>query len=204
MMKRTGLLGALALMIPLMSGCSPMEPQDFAQSAQKLSLDEYFLGETRAWGLFEDRFGKIRRQFVVDITGSRQGDALILDERFQYSDGEKSHRVWTITPNGPAMFKGTAGDVVGEAVGELAGNALRWRYRLDLPVGESVWTVSFDDWMLLQPGGVMLNRATVTRFGFEIGTVSIAFIRKDLLNEKGAAPVDYGLPDPIPPKPAGG
>ena len=32
-------------------------------------LEEYFLGQTSAYGLFEDRFGKVRRQFKVDITG---------------------------------------------------------------------------------------------------------------------------------------
>ena len=66
-----------------------MKPQDFKESEPKLNLFDYFNGNTTAWGIFEDRFGNIRRQFQVDIEGRIQGDELILDERFHYDDGEK-------------------------------------------------------------------------------------------------------------------
>jgi len=35
--------------------------------------------------------------------------------------------------------------------------------------------VRFDDWMFLQEDGVVLNRATVTKFGIELGTATIFF-----------------------------
>jgi len=35
--------------------------------------------------------------------------------------------------------------------------------------------VRFDDWMYLQSDGVLLNRAKVTKFGVELGTVTLAF-----------------------------
>jgi hypothetical protein len=55
--------------------------------------------------------------------------------------------VWTITRVDASRYVGRADDVVGEAQGEAAGNALRWRYVLALPVDGRVWNVDFDDWM---------------------------------------------------------
>lgn len=47
---------------------------------------------------------------------------------------------------------------------------------LDLKTGEdSTLRVRFDDWMFLQPGGVLLNRPRMSKFGIELGQVIIAF-----------------------------
>ncbi len=83
------------------------------------------------------------------IEANWQGETGTLDEHFTYSDGTTQRRVWTITKLGENRYKGTADDVVGEAVGEAAGNALRWRYVLALPVDGKVYHVDFDDWMYL-------------------------------------------------------
>ncbi|MGY8994466.1 MAG: DUF3833 family protein, partial [Rhodospirillales bacterium] len=49
-------------------------------------------------------------------------------------------------------------------------------YVLDLKVGDdSTLHVRFDDWMFLQPGGVLLNRARMSKFGINLGQVTIAF-----------------------------
>jgi len=162
----------------LVSGCSSMQPSDFTGTEPRLVLEEYFEGWTRAWGLFEDRFGTVRRQFVVDIDGTWDGEMLTLDERFAFADGETDRRVWRITKTGEHTYQGRADDVVGLATGVARGNALNWRYDLDLDVGERTWRVHFNDWMFLQPGGVLINRAQVTKFGLVVGTVTIAF-RKD-------------------------
>jgi hypothetical protein len=58
------------------------------------------------------------------------------------------------------------------------GNALNWAYDLKLPVDGKVWQVSFDDWMYMQPDGVMLNRAKMSKFGFTLGEVTIAFQKR--------------------------
>lgn len=166
-------LAALGLLIA--TGCSPMDPKTFADAEPKFVLEEYFIGETRAWGLFEDVLGTLRRQFVVEITGTMEDGVLVLDERFLYADGERQRRVWRITPLGDGRYEGRADDIVGVAQGHAAGNALNWRYQMDLPVGDSSWRVTFDDWMFLQPGGVMLNRARVKRWGLPIGSVTLAF-----------------------------
>jgi hypothetical protein len=152
-----------------------MTPENFTNSKQKLDLFEYFEGHTLAWGLFEDRFGRLRRQFRVEITGTVDGNTLTLDEQFLYADGEQQQRIWTIRRIADGRYSGQAADVVGEARGETGGNALHWTYTMDLQVGDRTLRVNFDDWMFLQPDGMLLNRARVSKFGLDIGTVTLAF-----------------------------
>ena len=109
------LLGFIALLG--LSGCTVMKPDDFANNNPKLILEEYFVGKTRAWGIFEDRFGKVKRQFVVDIEGTWDGNILTLDENFLYSDGEKSFRQWRISKSKDGVYNGQADDVIGMASG---------------------------------------------------------------------------------------
>ncbi len=161
--------------ILFLTGCGTMKPEDFKGKSPELDIFEYFSGESRAWGLFEDRFGKVRRQFTVDIRGRVSDDTLVLEEDFLYDDGERARRVWTITRTAENTFSGRAGDVVGEAIGIASGNALNWTYQMNLKVGDGTWRVAFDDWMFLQPDGVLMNRARVKRFGIEIGWVTLFF-----------------------------
>jgi hypothetical protein len=179
MTMRRRLFLALPLALLALSGCETMTPDKFKDGPPKLDLFTYFQGQTKAWGLFEDRFGTVRRQFQVDIQGTVTDGTLTLDEGFRYDDGELARRVWTIRRDGPGTYVGWADDVVGEARGWAAGNALHWSYTLDLPVGGSTWRVTFDDWMFLQPGDVLVNRARVTKWGVEIGSVTLFFRRSD-------------------------
>ncbi|CAE7173282.1 unnamed protein product [Symbiodinium microadriaticum] len=155
-----------------------MKPEQFDGREPRLLIEDYFAGNTRAWGIFEDRFGTLRREFVVDIEGTWDGDTLTLVEDFVYSDGETQQRIWTIRKLDAHRYEGTAADVIGAAEGVSYGNALNWSYTLALPIGESVWNVRFDDWMFLQADDVLVNRAKVSKFGLEIGEVTI-FFRKE-------------------------
>jgi hypothetical protein len=163
----------------LLMGCSSMKPADFADARQKIVLEDYFSGHTKAWGLFEDRFGKVRRQFTVDIAGDWNGERLILDEHFLYNDGETDQRTWTIHKRADGSYEGEAGDVVGKAAGLSAGNALNWTYVMDLKMGDGTLRVTFDDWMFLQPGGVVINRAHVTKWGVALGSVTLFFMKPE-------------------------
>jgi hypothetical protein len=148
-----------------------------AGAAPCFLIEEYFAGKTRAWGIFQDRFGKLRRQFVVDIEGLWDGETLTLAEDFLYDDGQRERRTWHIRKTGAQRYDGTADGVVGSALGWRRGSMLNWRYRFALKVGANTWTVHFDDWMFLQDDGVMINRAKVTKFGIRLGEVTIAFTK---------------------------
>ncbi len=159
--------------------CSSIKLGNFNNAAPEFRIEEYFLGQTRAWGVFEDRFGKLRRQFTVDVTGAREGDVITLDEHFEYADGGQDRRVWEITIVGDRRYEGRANDVVGVAKGAAKGNVLNWAYDLNLKVGGRAVQVRFDDWMFLQPDGVLINRAAVSKFGIEIGQVTLTFKKVD-------------------------
>ena len=141
----------------------------------RLRIEDYFAGKTRAWGIFQDRFGTLRRQFVVDIDGSWDGETLTLVEDFVYDDGKTERRTWRIRRTGAQSYEGSADGVIGTARGESHGNALTWTYRFAMKVGDRTWTVAFDDRMFLQDDGVMINRATVSKLGLTLGAVTIAF-----------------------------
>ncbi len=161
--------------LAMLYGCAGMQISEFEGKEPRLELERYFEGRSRATGLFEDRFGRLRRQFVVDIEGTWDGELLTLDERFRYADGERDRRVWRITKIDDSTYEGRADDIIGVAKGKVAGNALNWRYSMDLPVGDSTWRVDFDDWMFLQEDGVLLNRARMSKWGITLGTVMLSF-----------------------------
>jgi hypothetical protein len=109
---------------------------------------------------------------------SWQGDDGVLDEAFTYSDGTTQRRVWRVRKLPDGRYTGNADDVVGQAEGQARGNALRWRYTLALPVDGKVWNVEFDDWMYLMSDKVLLNRATMSKFGITLGEVTLSFTKR--------------------------
>lgn len=165
----------LAVCLIILTGCGSMKINDFAGKEPEFRPEVYFIGKTYAYGFFQDRFGTIRRQFTVEIDGYMEDGELVLDEHFVYDDGELDQRVWRleIGPNG--TYTGRAGDVIGVATGQIAGNALRFQYVFELPVGGSLWKVDVDDWMLQQTETVMLNKSTVSKFGVKLGEIFISF-----------------------------
>ena len=167
---------ALLIAILVSYGCSTIDIAQYSEKKPSLDVFQYFRGKTKGWGIVQDRGGKLTRQFTVDINGSVDDDgSLVLEEYFDWSDGEKSSRTWTIKKLEDHSYAGSAGDVVGTAEGKAYGNVLNWRYQLLLEVDGSTWKINFDDWMFLQHDNVLINRAAMTKFGFHVGDVTIVF-----------------------------
>lgn len=175
-MKRRTILAAAGA--AALAGCAT--PQASLYSAEKpvLQLHEYFNGKVDAWGVFTDRSGKVVKRFTVEMDCRWQGDQGVLDEAFLYSDGTKDRRVWRMTRLPGGRYTGRADDVVGIAEGEQAGNAFHWTYTLALPVDGRVWEVQMDDWMYLMNERVMLNKATMSKFGVRLGEVTLSFAKR--------------------------
>lgn len=163
----------------LLGGCaSAPVPSDYATQTPVLDLKTYFNGNITAHGVFTDRAGKVARRFTVDMNCTWVGDDGVLDENFIYSDGTKERRVWRIKRGANGNYTGTAGDVVGLALGQASGNALQWSYTLRLPVDGSVYEVQFDDWMYLMSDKILLNKATMSKFGIRLGDVTLSFVKR--------------------------
>ncbi len=167
----------LCLFLLCLAGCNTMKAENFAGREPRLVLEDYFVGQSKAWGIFEDRFGNLRRQFTVDIKGFVEDDVLVLEEDFLFDDGEVDRRVWRIRRTGENTYEGQADDVIGVANGSAFGNALNWTYLVDLKIGEGTTRVRFNDWLFLQDDEVLVNRAIVTKFGIRIGELAIFFRR---------------------------
>lgn len=175
------LLGAGAL-----TGCASPKIEDYARETPLLDLRRYFNGTVDAYGVFTDRSGKVVKRFTVVMHCSWQGppgrETGVLDEDFLYSDGTRQKRVWTLQrepgEGGQGRYVGSAGDVVGAASGEERGNAFYWTYTLSLPLEGRIIEVQFDDWMYLMSERVMLNRATMRKWGVTLGEVTLSFSKR--------------------------
>jgi len=163
----------------MLSGCSAHNLERYKDAKPEMDLKEYFTGPIKAWGLIQDRKGQVTRRFDVDMVGTWEGDVGTLEEDFKYYDGEVQKRIWTIKklPNG--KYTGTAGDILGQADGELQGNAVRWAYRMDLPVGGKTYRLTFDDWMFLMNDGVLINRSYIKKFGITFAELTLFMQKQD-------------------------
>lgn len=171
-------LSGVALFLILLNACSSMRINEIPVTDQSFQVEQYFLGASRAHGIIFDRGGAPMRYFSVQLNGDwdEESQTLTLKEDFQFDDGEVSQRTWRITRVADGQYTGEAADVEGQAIGRNRGNALNWRYTLNIPYKDSTLAVQLDDWMYLQDD-VLLNRAVMRKFGIRVGEIFIAFDR---------------------------
>jgi Protein of unknown function (DUF3833) len=173
-MLKYALIGAATFSL---FGCATVDVADYRAERPPLDLAEYFNGTVDGWGMFQDRSGKVVRRFTVRIDGKWDGNRGTLDEHFEFSDGERQNRVWTLVRDGD-RYAGTAGDVVGAGQGLQQGNAFNMRYVLTLPYGGRTIDVDMDDWMYRIDEKTVLNRAEMRKFGFRVGEVTLSFRKR--------------------------
>ncbi len=161
-----------------LAGCGTVTPSEYRAERPVLDLAKYFSGTVDGWGMVQDRSGKVMRRFHVVIEAHWDGTVGTLDETFDWSDGKREKRVWTIERLADGRYTGTAADVVGTASGVAQGNALQWRYTLRLPEEQGGWQVDLDDWMYLVDEATILNRSVITKFGIRFGDITIAFRKR--------------------------
>lgn len=142
----------------------------------------FFAGNVKGWGIVQDRNGNVIQQFQVSLDGDidQNGD-LVLDEIFEYQIGSGLEtRQWVIKrQQGEASYEGRANDIISPASGKTFGNALQWRYDMDLPVDGSSYRVTFDDWMWQFNDGAVINRSYIKKFGVVFAEVTIFFQKLD-------------------------
>ena len=163
------------VLILLLNSCSGMKPVDFKDQKPRLIIEEYLSGNVKAWGILQNRSGKVTRQFSADLNGTWDGKQLILDEKFNWSDGEIQTRKWKIDKIDEHNYEGVAADVVGTAKGYSYGPAFKFEYVLLVPVKGKEIKIKFDDWIFKQDNNVAINRAVMKKFGFKVGELTVMF-----------------------------
>jgi len=116
-----------------------------------MTPENFFIGPMTAHGVVKNRSGKVIRYFNADIIGSLEDGIITLEEDFVFNDGEKQRRVWVLTKKADGTYSGTAGDVVGEAKGEVAGNSMFLKYVLRIPYGDGDIDVTLTTGCILPP-----------------------------------------------------
>ena len=139
----------------------------------------YFEGHRQASGWFADRFGNVKRHFSGDFFGTVEKDGIFrLDETLIYNDGMVETRVWNVSVSDDGAFYADSDSLIGPAQGTIVGNALKMKYVMKVQIStDTVWKLSMDDAMFLQPNDSLHNVTHVKKYGVRIGTVSTQFTR---------------------------
>lgn len=148
-----------------------------APAPESFDLIQFLDGRVRAWGVFEDRSGLLRRRFAVDLNGQWTGSRFAVDEELSFDDGTTERRTWQFERAEGGNFRATATDVIGRVEGRCEGGSARMRYRLRMRLKGRALTVDLDDRYYRVDGERLLNRATVSKFGVRIGELTIMFER---------------------------
>jgi len=145
----------------------------------RLELDAFFQGDLSAYGVVKNRSGRVIRTFRADIDAHWEEGRGVLDEDFLFNDGERDDRTWVLVPAGENHYTGTAGDVVGEGILEVAGNSAFLDYTLRVPYGDGTIDVRVDDRMYLLAPDVLINESEMRKFGVRVGSILLVILRAD-------------------------
>ena len=170
----------LIITLLLITSCSSkqsMKPEDFKDQKPRLIIEDYLSGNVKAWGILQNRSGKVTRQFSADLNGTWDGKQLVLDEKFKWSDGEIQTRKWKIKKIDEHNYEGTAEDVAGIAKGYSYGPAFKFEYVLLVPVKGKEIKIKFDDWIFKQDDRVAINRAVMSKFGIKVAELTVMFVK---------------------------
>ncbi|UTV99210.1 DUF3833 domain-containing protein [Marinomonas rhizomae] len=157
----------------LLTACSTPEVSLYAKNEPKFDIQSFFSGSLTAHGTLKNRSGEVTRYFNATLEGSWDKGVGTLAEVFVFDDGEVQKRTWIMTPDAQGKYTATANDVIGKGDIKIAGNALFMKYVLQVPYDGDLIEVNVDDRMYMVKDGVVMNESIMTKFGFEVGYLSI-------------------------------
>lgn len=166
----------------LLAACSTT-PQFYRSEQPRMDFITYFSGTTHGYGAIFSRSGQVTDRFHVIMHGTPGTNAqgqrtLQLAEDFTYTSGKTQKRGWSVTEPFAGKLIATAPDVPSGATGIQSGNAVQFGYDLTIKRdnGKSI-TLGSNDWMWMMPGNTLLNRNTLTKFGFKVAELVITFTK---------------------------
>ena len=144
----------------------------------KFEMATFFNGNLCAWGIVRSRNNEVSRKFVADIKATASETLVVLDETFIFDDGEEQTRLWKFEKR-QQQWIGTAGDVVGEAVGEVSGDTLHLIYELAIQLDGDEVILSMDDWLHLVDKRTLIGSTNMSKWGFDVGRIDITIQQLD-------------------------
>lgn len=161
-----------------LASCSGIHVESYKDANPKLNLQSYLDGNIRGWGIVQDRRGYVTKKFDFQGNAFWHGDSGQFNEKITYDNGEVESRIWLLTKLTESSYEARTADVVGKAEIKVAGNAMNWRYVMDVKVDGSVYRLDFDDWMFLMNDGKLINRNYFKKFGINVGQLTL-FMQKE-------------------------
>ena len=177
-MKLPRIILPLLTLLALLNACSSVNVQEYQDRTPCMVPEEFFNGDLTAFGIVKNRGGKVIRTFNADIKAYWSGNTGTLEEDFIFDDGEKQRRVWTLKRQEEGHYIGTAGDVIGDAQGSVAGNSMFLKYVLDVPYGDGSIELTIDDRMYLLQTHILINESQMTKFGLRVGEIVLVIVKK--------------------------
>lgn len=164
--------------IILLGGCSS-NLSDYTSSQPEFDMQSFFNGKLNAYGMVQDRSGKVIRRFHANLIGRWEGNDGILEEDFYYADGETQRRVWSLKKQNDGSYTGTASDVTRKAFGSSQGFAFNWKYTLAIDVDGETWDIDLNDWLYQLDSSRLINRAEMRKWGFKVGEITLVIEKEE-------------------------
>ncbi len=170
--------GTIAACSLALAGCSGQRIDDYQDLSPSFVPEAFFNGALYARGVIRNRSGQVIRTFDADLTGSWQQGVGTLSEIFRFNDGEVQERVWTLEKISEGRYRGSAGDVIGDADILLSGNAMHLRYTLQVPYGDGTINLAMNDWIYMVTEDTVINITEMRKWGFKVGSLHLVIGRK--------------------------
>jgi hypothetical protein len=167
-----------------LTACGSVDINQYRDNEPTLVLDQFFKGELTAHGILKNRSGEVTRYFNVTMTGSWDDQGIgTLAEKFIFNDKTIQYRTWTFTPistNEGVKYQATANDTLAAAMIDLSGNAFFMNYDLIVNYQGDNIDVNIDDKMYLINDEVMINESVMTKYGVEVGYITLTIIKNSI------------------------
>ncbi|HFB2047981.1 MAG: DUF3833 family protein [Hyphomicrobiaceae bacterium] len=148
---------------------------NLAPKQTAFSIQNFFEGTTYAWGIFEDRFGKVRSRSSVVINGIWLNNTFTLQEEIIYDNERKENRTWHILFENHGKFTATCDDCISQAVGRTLENEILMRYRLNLKIKKRSLKADFLDRIIKIDNRHAVGKTTMFKWGVKLGELLLFF-----------------------------
>lgn len=160
--------------------CSGIDVNQYKDETPKLDLQAYLSGKIKGYGIVQDGNHNVTKRFDFSGFASWSGNIGTFNEKIVYTDGKVDKRVWKFTKINNGYYEATTPDVIGKAKIKIAGNAMNWKYTMNVKVNDkTTYKIDFDDWMFLMNDGKLVNRNYFHKYGLDVGELTLFMEKQD-------------------------
>ena len=170
----------IAIFSVMLFACSGMDVEQYKNETPKLDLQAYLNGRIKGYGIVQDRSNKVTKRFDFSGYAVWKDNVGTFNEKITYTDGKVDKRVWKFTKISDSYYEATTPDVIGKAEIKVSGNAMNWKYTMNVKVDDNTtYKIDFDDWMFLMDDGKLVNRNYFHKYGVDVGELTLFMEKQD-------------------------